>query len=285
MKEKQMIEIDNLSFAYKKKPELFSGLNLNVSGGNIYGLLGKNGVGKTTLLKIMAGLLFPKQGTCRVLSADPAKRFPDLLAEIFFLPEEFSVPQLTVREYESLFSPFYPRYKKDEFQARLDEFAIPPGERLPSLSHGQKKKFLLAFGLATDAKILILDEPTNGLDIPGKSQFRKMLASAITEEKVFIISTHQVRDMHQLIDPVIILNNGRIVFQKSVMEINERLNVSLCKAEPDPESTLFSEKVLGGYSVLCAGEGSGSDIDLELLFNAVMQDSRKINDAFKESEA
>jgi ABC-2 type transport system ATP-binding protein len=277
-----MIEIENMSFAYKKKPNLFDGLNLSLAGGNIYGLLGKNGFGKTTLLKIIAGLLFPREGTCNVLGVDPKNRRPDVLSEIYFLPEEFSVPRLTVKEYEYLYSPFYPRFKKAEFRGWLNDFSLADSERLSSLSHGQKKKFLLAFGLATDTRILILDEPTNGLDIPGKSQFRKMLAAAIGDERIFLVSTHHVRDMQQLIDPVIILSDGKIVFQKSIGEINENLNVELRKEEPDPQTSLYHEKILGGYSVLCGGEGNGrSGIDLELLFSAVMRDSRKINSAFK----
>ncbi|MBN1413067.1 MAG: ABC transporter ATP-binding protein [Spirochaetales bacterium] len=278
-----MIKINNLSFAYKRKLDLFSGLNLSMTGGNIYGLLGKNGVGKTTLLKIIAGLLFSKNGDCNVLGMNPVKRAPGLLSEIFFLPEEFDVPRLTVGEFEFLYSPFYPRFKKAEFAGWLKEFSIPENEKLSSLSHGQKKKFLIVFGLATDSRILILDEPTNGLDIPSKSQFRKMIASSVNEDRIILISTHQVRDMQQLIDPVIILSDGKIIFQESVADINDKLRVRLVKEEPDPQSALFCEKVLGGFSVLSESNGNGNgegDIDLELLFNAVVTDNVKINAVF-----
>jgi ABC-2 type transport system ATP-binding protein len=276
-----MISITNLDFAYKKKTNLFSNLNTHLAGGNIYGLLGKNGAGKTTLLKIMSGLLFPKQGKCRVLGFESIKRIPAMYAEIFFIPEELYVPRLTIREFEALYAPFYPRFGKSEYNAYLDEFSLSKKDKLTSLSYGQKKKFLLAFGLATGSRILILDEPTNGLDIPGKSQFRKHVATAVSDERIFIISTHQVRDMQQLIDPVIILERGSIVFERTVAEINERLYVETGRGEPIPNEALYSEKTIGGYSLLCAGDsGSSTDVDLEILFNAVIANSEKVNAAF-----
>ena len=276
-----MIDINGLNFAYKKKENLFTNLNLNLSDGNIYGLLGKNGAGKTTLLKIINGLLFPQEGDCQVLSSRSGERNPKLLAEIYFITEEFFIPPLTIREYKSLYAPFYPRFKTKEFHDYLDEFSVSEKEKLTRLSYGQKKKFLLAFGLATDSRILILDEPTNGLDIPGKSQFRKLLASSINDERICLISTHQARDLQQLIDPVIILDNGEIIFQRSMTEVNEKLSVQLVRDEPDADKVLFYEKVIGGYSILSDENiSSTSDVDLEILFNAVLKNTEKINAIF-----
>jgi ABC-2 type transport system ATP-binding protein len=204
-----------------------------------------------------------------------------MTSEIFFITEELFVPQLTIKEYRALYASFYPRFNANEFHMYLEELSISEKEKLTGLSYGQKKKFLLAFGLATNSRILILDEPTNGLDIPGKSQFRRYMASSINEDRVFIISTHQVRDMQQLIDPVIILDNGEVIFQRSITEINERLGVYFVKEEPDPDHSLFYEKVIGGYSLLSADNGGGgTDIDCEMLFNAVIQNRKKINAVF-----
>ncbi len=276
-----MININNLHFAYKKKNSLFTNLNLNLPDGNIYGLLGKNGAGKTTLLKIILGLLFPQKGDCRVLGFQSIERHPIMLSEVFLIPEEFHIPSLTVKEYKNLYSPFYPRFKNDEFQNYLNEFSISEKEKLTGLSYGQKKKFVLSFGLATDSRILILDEPTNGLDIPGKSQFRKLLTSSISDDRIILISTHQVRDIQQLIDPVIILDNGEIIFQRSMTEVNEKLRVRLVKDEPDPENTLYHEKAIGGYSVLCEDEEiSSTGVDLEILFNAAIKNKEKLNAVF-----
>lgn len=272
-----MIQITNLTFGYKKKPLLFNGLNLNLEAGNIYGLLGRNGAGKTTLLKIIAGARFPQAGSCVVFGENPVKRHPILLSEIFFIPEDFSVPRMRMDIYVSLYAPFYPRFDRAAFDSHIREFELSGKEDLASLSYGQKKKFLVAFGLATNCRLLILDEPTNGLDIPSKSQFRKIVAGSISDDKSFIISTHQVRDLETLIDPIVILDNGRIIFNHAMAAVSQRLSVSLYKDEPDPEKVIHSEKVLGGWTALEANAGhSESMIDMELLFNAVIGNREKM---------
>ncbi|MCP4131117.1 MAG: ABC transporter ATP-binding protein [bacterium] len=280
-----MIEINDLNFAYGKKENLFTNLNFNLQDGNIYGLLGKNGAGKTTLLKIINGLLFPQQGECRVTRFEPGKRHPELLADIFFIPEEFFTPPLTVGEYKSLYAPFYPRFNMDEFEGYLHEFSISEKDTLTGLSYGQKKKFLIAFGLATNCRVLIFDEPTNGLDIPGKSQFRKLLISKIDDDRLFLISTHQVRDMQQLIDPILILDEGEIIFQLSMEEVNEKLSVRLVMDEPEEDQALFYEKVIGGYAVLSEDNTfGGTNVDMEILFNAVIENKEKLNAIFDKKD-
>ena len=276
-----MVEIKELSFAYKRKPNLFTGLDLLLPGGNIYGLLGKNGAGKTTLLKIISGLLFPQKGNCQVFNYASQKRFPQLLEEIYFVPEEFYIPPIKIGDYENAYSPFYPRFDHGFFADYLRNFDIPPKEKLSALSYGQKKKFLLAFGLATNCKLFILDEPTNGLDIPTKSQFRKLLASSITEDRTFLISTHQVRDMENLIDPIIILDEGKIIFHQYIHDVSKHLTVQIQHDVPDDEKVLFSEKVLGGYAVINENiEGDESKLDLEILFNAVIGNRERIEKIF-----
>ncbi len=279
-----MIHIHNLTFAYPKQVSLFSGLNLTLLPGNIYGLLGKNGAGKTTLLKLITGLRFPQSGDCRVMNYLPGQRSPKLLRELYFIPEEFSTPNnLTVTEYKKLYAPFYPRFNDEKFADILHDFDLSAKDRLAALSFGQKKKFLLAFGLATESRLLILDEPTNGLDIPAKSRFRKLLAASLSAERTFIISTHQVRDMENLIDPVIILDAGEIIFQHNLQEVAEHVTVQLQTAEPDPDTVLYSEKVLGGYAVMTPNKnGSESRIDLEILFNAVIRNRAKITALFSQ---
>jgi ABC-2 type transport system ATP-binding protein len=272
-----MIELKEVAFAYGKKPPLFKHLNLDLSPGNIYGLLGKNGAGKTTLLKIIAGALHTASGQCTVLNETPAHRTPALLRDLFFIPEDFSVPSMLLKTFVSLYSPFYPRFDRKAFDTYAADFQLSPHDRLASLSFGQKKKFLIAFGLAANCRLLILDEPTNGLDIPSKSQFRKLVAGALTEDKSIIISTHQVRDLETLIDPVVILDDGAIVFNRPMMEVSRRLTVSLSQTQPDPADTVYVEKVLGGFTVLDENrDGRETNIDLELLFNAVMQNRDKI---------
>ncbi|MBN1698979.1 MAG: ABC transporter ATP-binding protein [Spirochaetales bacterium] len=280
-----MIQITNLSFGYRKKKRLFSQLNCNLAAGNIYGLLGKNGAGKTTLLKIVCGTLFPHNGECRVMGYMSKDRNPVLLSDIYFITEEFFTPNLTVGEYIFLYGPFYPRFSRNELEGYLQEFAISEKDTLTGLSYGQRKKFLIAFGLATNCRLFIMDEPTNGLDIPSKSQFRKLLVSNVTDDRIFLVSTHQARDMQQLIDPILILDDGEIIFHQSMEEVNDRLTVKLLPDTPGPGQCIFYEKVIGGYAALCDDTVNGvSSVDLEILFNAVISDRERMNAIFMKKE-
>ncbi len=277
-----MVNIQNLTFAYPHRPLLFDNLNLNLQAGNIYGLLGKNGAGKTTLLKILSGLLFPLKGNVEVLQSEPRHRSPSFLQELYLLPEEFYLPMLTVSQYCDSFALFYPHFDYTFFQQLLQEFELSSNDYLPDLSYGQKKKFLLAFGLATKSRLLLLDEPTNGLDIPSKSQFRRIIAAAVSDERTIVISTHQVRDMANLIDPIVILDNGKIIFNHNLSETGQKLAVQIKVDEPEV-SVLYYEKTLGGYAVLDLNrDGVEGKIDIELLFNAIINKRAQIAALFGE---
>lgn len=277
-----MIIIDKIAFSYPEKRDVFDNLNLSLSGGNIYGLLGKNGAGKSTLLKLMAGLLFPAKGNVEILGFKARQRYPDFLREIFIINEEFVLPSSSLREYQMLYSSFYPRFNEILFDEYLRGFGLDKNQKLSTLSYGQKKNFLLSFGLATDCKVMILDEPTNGLDIPSKSQFRKIVANAIDENRTFIISTHQARDMENLIDPIIILDEGQIVFFEHYETISKKLMVSKEKEIAGQKNILYAEPTFGGYTVVKPNDAEGeTNINLEILFNAVIHSKDKIKEVFK----
>jgi ABC-2 type transport system ATP-binding protein len=183
-----MIQIKNVEFSYSRNSKLFAGLDLSLSPGHIHGILGKNGEGKSTLLKMISGMIFPQKGKIEVLGLEPQKRQPEMLREIFFLPEELPPITLSIENYEKVYAPFYPNFSHEQFQTYLQEFEISSGKsQINKLSYGQKKKVFMAFGLATNTKIVLLDEPTNGLDIPSKAQFRKMTSSALEDERNMII--------------------------------------------------------------------------------------------------
>ncbi len=276
-----MIRIENLCFSYNRKQMLFDQLSVQLPAGNIYGLLGKNGAGKSTLLYLITGLLFPKKGNIEVMNLEPKSRTPQFLREIYLVTEEFSLPSMKMERFVSLYSPFYPRFNHSLFDEYLNEFKLPRDKKLNDLSYGQKKNFLLSFGLATDCRLLILDEPTNGLDIPSKSQFRKIVANAIHEERSFIISTHQVRDMENLIDPIIILDEGKIVFHHSIEEISEKLAFSRQTQAPDNSTVVYSESSLTGYSVVKQNTTmTETSINLEMLFNAVISNKQGVAEIF-----
>lgn len=276
-----MISIKNLNFGYKKNQLLFRDLNLELHAGNIYGLFGMNGAGKTTLLKHMAGLLFPKTGECRIFEKDVKERLPEVMANIYVIPEEFVLPPVSIQTFVDLHAPFYPRFEYSLFDKYIREFEVSnDGKRLTTYSYGQKKKILIAFGLATQTNVLLMDEPTNGLDIPSKSQFRRIMASVANEDQCIVISTHQVRDLASIIDNVIVLENGSIIFNHSTMDIANSLSFGKIKDE-QTENILYAEEVLGGKAAIRKYSGHDTAIDLELLFNGVIKNSEVINKVIK----
>lgn len=273
-----MIEMKNISFKYDKR-DLFNNLSIKLESGRIYGLLGKNGAGKTTLLKIMAGLIYCDNGTCIYGKEDVSKRSADFLENVFFLPEEFYLPPVKGSIFLKIRSPLYPLFNIDKFQEYIDEFDIDLNQPLNTLSFGQKKKFLLSFGLATGTSLVIMDEPTNGLDIPSKTKLRKIISRSIESHRTFLISTHQVRDVEHLIDPVIIVDSGKIIFNQRMDRITKELEMDSCSELTGDE--VFHQETPGGYQVVRLNiSNQGSKIDLELLFNSVVDNPDKINTIF-----
>lgn len=276
-----MIIIKDLRFTYgRKQRPLFENLDCELQPGSIVGLLGKNGAGKTTLLKLMIGLLRPTRGKTTVMGHEPAKRQPSLLQDIYFLPEEFHHPGISIRNYVKANSGFYPRFDEELLKRLIEDFELPEGKNLHQLSYGQKKKFLISFALSTKCRLLVLDEPTNGLDIPSKSVFRKVMAGSLNEDQLVIISTHQVRDVENLIDRVLMLEHGKFIMQKSIYDISSRLHFTTT-ASAENENILYREMVPGGYKVITPQTEGSSSVDIELLFNAISNGSEKMKEYVK----
>ncbi len=211
-----MITIKELTFWYSKQNLIFEKLDLELESSHIYGLLGKNGAGKTTLLKLICGLSFPKSGSATVDDLTPANREPDFLKDIFFVPEEISLPPLTPESFADLYGGFYQAFDPVQFREFLKKFEVKADQKFSGMSFGQKKKAMIVFALSANTRYLFLDEPTNGMDIPSKAAFRSMLATAFSEEKTIILSTHMVRDLESMIDSVILLENHRIILNHTV---------------------------------------------------------------------
>ncbi len=203
-----MVTLQDITYSYRRGAPVLNGLSLQLEPGRIYGLLGRNGAGKSTLLYHIAGLLFPKSGSCRVQGHEPARREPAFLQSVYIIPEAFQLPDMTAKRFIQLHAPFYPSFDPVLCASILEQFGMGEDDKLPQLSHGQQKKFQVAFAVATRVKLLLLDEPTNGLDIPSKQQFRKIIAGNLGEDQTMVISTHQVRDLDSLIDEVLILDRG-----------------------------------------------------------------------------
>ncbi|WP_298313389.1 ATP-binding cassette domain-containing protein [uncultured Aquimarina sp.] len=275
-----MIKIQNLRFRYPKSKVILDDVSLSFESGNIYGLFGRNGEGKSTLMKIMTGLLFPKGGSCQVFGENVSRKHIRCLQEVFFIPEDFELAALKISKYEEVNSVFYPQFSKEQFYELIKEFHLSPDENIATLSFGQKKKVLIAFGIATNTKLLLMDEPTNGLDIPSKSQFRKIIAKVADQGKCIVIATHQVRDLHSLINHLMILDQSKVVFDESLFEVSEHLWFGK-PTDKDKHTIIYDEPSLGGKAVLPKLDKDETDVDLELLFNAVLNESNRINQVLK----
>jgi ABC-2 type transport system ATP-binding protein len=265
-----MIKTNELNFAYRRQAALFDNLSMQLEAGSITGLLGKNGAGKTTLLKLLTGQLLPKSGEISIDNHIPGKREVSMLNNVFFVPEEFYFPAITISDYIMIYSPLYPNFDMNLIKDTLIEFDLQKENNLHRLSYGQKKKFLIAFALATRCRLLILDEPTNGLDIPSKSVFRKILAGALDENQLVIISTHQVKDVENLIDKIIILDNGKVIFQQTIAEISQKV-CFVSGANDGVDGAIYSEAIPGGYRMIIPKGQTETEIDIELLFNAIVK--------------
>lgn len=269
-----MISINNLTFNYRKQSELFASLNLEMKNGSITGLLGKNGAGKSTLLKMIAGLLHPHSGSILVDTMKPMERHPDFLADVFLVPEEFAFPSISILTYAKAAAMLYPNFDMEKLTRILTEFELDVKKNLNKMSHGQRKKFLIAFALATNCKLLLLDEPTNGLDIPSKSLFRKILVSSINDDQLVLISTHQVKDIENIIDQLVIVDEGKLILQSETWNVTQRYQFKTLPVITDDEQIVYSEKCLGGYrAILPVENNEETDIDIELLFNAIVNNA------------
>lgn len=266
-----MIHIQNLSFRYKKQDALFADLSFEQQNGNIVGLLGKNGAGKSTLLQLISGLLKPQSGELSINNFKPFDRNPDFLADIYMVSEEFSFPSITIGLYIKATAPLYPKFDSQKMKSLLEEFELDAKKSLNGLSHGQRKKFLIAFALSTNCSLLILDEPTNGLDIPSKSLFRKVLVSSVSDEQLVLISTHQVKDIETIIDKIVILDEGKMVFNETILDISLQWQFKTVASLSGIEMPIYQEKCIGGHRVILpANSDEETEIDIELLFNAII---------------
>ena len=280
---KNALELQNVSKSFKGFE--MKDMTFSLPEGCILGLVGKNGAGKSTLLYLMTGLLTPKKGKIMYHDINVRSRLPMTLQDMFLVPEEFELPSISLKKYIDLNAPFYPNFSKEDMYKYLHCFEMDMDVNLGALSMGQKKKVFMSFALATNTSLLLMDEPTNGLDIPGKSQFRKFMASGMTDNKTIVISTHQIRDIDKMLDSVMIMDESRVLLNESTVHICEKL----CFKESDDRSlidkALFAVPSLHGNSLLLLNEhNEDSDINIELLFNAILAQPQKIANLFHAQE-
>lgn len=268
-----MIDVNKISFKYPgTSNRVFSDFSLNIEANNIYGLLGKNGTGKSTLLYLISGLLHPDKGNIEVDGIPAKARNANVLQDIFIVPEEFELPDVTLDTYVKINREFYPNFDREILNRCLQEFELPTSLRLDKLSMGQKKKVYMSFALASGTRYLFMDEPSNGLDIPSKKQFRCAIANNMSEERTIIISTHQVHDVETLLDHIIILSESRVLCDASTAEICDKYVFEYRQPQEMDETVVYAEPTLQGNAVMARrnADTPETNINLELLFNAVV---------------
>ncbi len=276
-----MFTINHLSFSYNKRNgDLFHDFSLELNAGNVYGLLGKNGAGKSTLIYLMTGLLAPQAGEVLMDSENVRHRLPKTMSDIFLVPEEFDMPRLTLKKYVSVNAPFYPRFSMEDMERYLEIFEMGGmmDVKLHALSMGQRKKVFMAFAFATNTRALIMDEPTNGLDIPSKSQFRKLVTTCMSDDKMMLISTHQVRDISDILDHVTIIDQSRVLLNTGMADVMSRIAFRPLREGDQPIFVLQSP--YGPLGAVPARDGEETKVDLEMLFNATLQNPAAINNLF-----
>lgn len=269
---KVMIKVSDITFGYNKFSEnVLQNFSLHLEKNKIYGLLGKNGTGKSTLLYLIAGLLTPQNGHVEMNGTNTAKRGVNTLSEIYLVPEEFNLPDVSLREYVRLNAPFYPNFDQALLNCCLSEFELPQDVHLGRLSMGQRKKAFICFALATNTRLLLMDEPTNGLDIPSKRQFRRVVSQCMNEERTIVISTHQVRDVDTLIDHIVMLHGKSLLLDASTADVCRAISFGQSHTADAPH-TLYAEPTLSGYAVVSRNiEEEDSPLNQELLFNALQE--------------
>jgi len=273
-----MITIKNLGFSYGSKAVLRN-INLTLEKGKIYGLLGENGVGKTTLLTLLCGLKNVQEGSISVDGECPYSRKPSFLQNQYFLPDDIYPYNCTAINFAKMSGQFWPAFSYDKFMEIMREFETDPSMKMNKMSTGQLKKTYISFALACNARYIFLDEPTNGLDIPSKAQFRKAITKHTSEESTIVISTHQVRDLENIIDPIIILDRQDVLLNASIEEIGQKLYFDYGNII-DPDA-LYSEQLPGGFiQVTPNPAGEESKVNIEALFNAVYKHKELIKELF-----
>lgn len=277
-----MLQVENISFSYRRgKKNVLHDFSLSLQEGRVYGLLGKNGAGKSTLLYLMSGLLTAKHGKVMYHGVDVRRRLPVTLQDMFLVPEEFELPPISLVSYIELNSQFYPRFSKEDMVKYLHFFEMDMDVNLGALSMGQKKKIFMSFALATNTSLLLMDEPTNGLDIPGKSQFRKFIASGMSDNKTIVISTHQVRDIDKVLDHVLIMDNSHVLLDQSTASICSKLLFVESDDRELAKTALYTlPSVQGNFLMLPNEADEESEINLELLFGATLAAPEKIAGMF-----
>jgi len=205
------------------KAEILHGLDFDIPPGRIYGLVGHNGAGKTTTLNALLGLT-SYEGTVRVLGQDPYQKRASLMENVAFISDVASLPRfLRVRELFALVSNIHPKFDQARARSFLEGTDVKMDARIKNLSKGMIAQLHLAVVMAIDAKLLVLDEPTLGLDITYRKRFyRRLLEDYMTEERTLLITTHQVDEIEFMLSDIMFMREGELVLHMQMETVSTR---------------------------------------------------------------
>ncbi len=216
------IHIENLKKKYGNV-EALRGIDLEISNGGIIGILGPNGAGKTTLVEIIEGLRMPTSGKVSVLGMDPQKSFRQLKEKIGVQLQTTSLPQeLTVREILKLFASFYKKARPVDEILHLVQLESKADARNRMLSGGQRQRLAIGLALINDPEIVILDEPTTGLDPVARRSLHSIIERFRNQGKTILLTTHYIEEAEKLCNRVIVINQGHIVADGTPFELVNR---------------------------------------------------------------
>ncbi len=220
----ELLKISKLSKYYGRKQALNS-VSLSLNGGKIVGLLGPNGSGKTTMLKLINGLLFPNEGEILIEGENPG---PSTKAKVSFLPDKEYIPKwMKIYELFNYYADFYNDFDKQKAEAMLMGLRIDINDRAGSLSKGNMDKLQLILQMSRNAKIYLLDEPIGGVDPAAREYILDTIIKSYNPDSLLIISTHLISDIERILDEVIFINKGEISLHSGVDEIRENKKMSV----------------------------------------------------------
>ncbi len=226
-----VISARNLRKAYRNKLAL-NDTSFEIEAGKIIGLIGPNGAGKTTALKAILGLI-PFDGDLKVLGMDPRKQRDELMNDVCFIADVAVLPRwMKVKEAIDFVDGIHPRFDRAKCERFIANTQLSPNLRVREMSKGMIVQLHLALVMAIDAKLLVLDEPTLGLDILYRKQFyQRLLEDYFDEQKTIIITTHQVEEIENILTDVMFIRDGKIVLTAAMDEVAERYTEVLTSAD------------------------------------------------------
>lgn len=282
------INIQQLSFAYKQQA-IYQSLDAQIGEAGIYGLFGRNGSGKSTLLKLMSGLLTPSSGSIDILGFTPRKRSPNFLQNIYILPEEFHLPDLSPTVLANTRHQFYPNFRRDLFDAYIARFEVPQDKKFSQMSLGQKKKSAIAFALATLTPVLLMDEPTNGLDIVSRETFKSLMMTEEQAQRMTLISTHQAHDLERIISHIWFIDDGKLMLSSPIKQLANTLRMGVSDSNEQPDNVIYQEPI--GAHVAWVAEKTDSssehysELNIEMLYKALSLNKNAVIEAVQNKES